>query len=752
SRSIAPFVLTATLLAADPAGAEEGMFLLDRLPAPALKRAGLKVDPTELLRLSRAVVQVASGGTGSFVSPRGLLVTNHHVAYRCLTVLGSRKKHLGLLERGHLARSLAEELPCPGYDLLGVDSMREVTGEVLAAARPGMSWAARFEALRLRQEDLVAACEREGKHICQVAALDGGASYLLSVYRRIRDVRLVYAPPDALGKFGGDVDNWMYPRHTADFTFLRAYVDTKGTDAPHAAANVPLATPLHLRITDDGLTEGAPLEVIGFPARTARHVTSHAARFYLDEQVPRTLEVFRALIQAVTAERTRSADIKRKYASYEAGLQNGLKYYEMSRQGLERWRTLARKLEEEQALTARLAADPKAAAAMRRLLDEIGAVYRRYRAYYPRQLATRWIAGSCPTQRLLHDLARWTREKAKPDRLRKEERYKEKNSYRIAETAERLDREIDRATEGALLLAALRLGMALPAAQRPRSTAALLRRGERELARLEREARRAGKTLAASYRERVGRELPADKLQRAVELMLAGTRLLARDETTAELTRASVLRARVFGGGRAAAAKLGDPLLDYALELEAEITALREGPYREVEQRLETVLHREWVQTVKRPTYPDANFTVRLSYGQARSYRASATGKAHRYLTTLAELLAKDQGKPPFLVPPRLRAAFPARQKSPYLDRRLGDVPVNFTATLDTTGGNSGSPVLDGRGRLVGLLFDGTPESILSDWQFLREEQRAICLDIRFALYLAAVDGATRLLKEIQVE
>ena len=225
------------LLAPGLAVAREGMFLLDKLPAEGLKKSGLKIDARDLRARARAVVLVGSGGTGSFVSPRGLLVTNHHVAYRCIAALGARPEHLGLLERGHLARSEIEELSCPGYDLLVVVDVRDVKQEVLSAVKPKMGWAARFEAIRLKREDLVEACEKDGQHVCEVAPLDGGAGFTLSVYRRIRDVRLVYAPPEALGKFGGDVDNWMFPRHTADFSFLRAYVAPDGSAGAAGRSN-----------------------------------------------------------------------------------------------------------------------------------------------------------------------------------------------------------------------------------------------------------------------------------------------------------------------------------------------------------------------------------------------------------------------------------------------------------------------------------------------------------------------------------
>jgi hypothetical protein len=558
----------------------------------------------------------------------------------------------------------------------------------------------------------------------------------------VRDVRLVYAPPKALGKFGGDVDNWMYPRHTADFTFLRAYVDAKGAGASFARSNVPMSTPVHLALSRHGVRRGSLALVMGFPARTSRHVTSHSVRHYVEASLPPLIELLEGLQRVLDARMKASPDSRRKYASLDAGILNALKYYRMSRQGMARWKVLARKLEQERELA------PKGSAAAA-LLARIDRVFARYRTYHLKLgILDRMVSWAVPSIRMAHDMARWGVEKAKNNRMRKDEQYKDKNVYRILEAAERLERETDLQTEKALLLHFLRSAEKLPPGQRPRSTASLVRWGRRSLAALRASARRNREDLATHYKRTVGVDLARDPLQLAVDQMYGLSRLLAKNDDPKEVARAVALRARVLRMKSADISAFADPLLRFAREVAAERAALREGPHREVEQYLATVLHPQWVKESKRH-YPDANATVRLSYGSVQDYTASATGVRHRYLTTLSGLLAKDRRKFPFRVPRSLRAAYPRRMQSPFVDRTVGDIPVNFTSTLDTTGGNSGSPVLDDRGRLVGLLFDGTPESILSDWQYLEHEQRSICMDIRLALYLAAVDRATRVLEEL---
>lgn len=737
----------ALLLAGAPARAAEGMFLLDDLPGDKLQRSGLKVPLEAISRLSRAVVQVGGGGSGSFVSPRGLLVTNHHVAFGCLTRLDSLPAHKGLMERGYLAQTPEQELSCPGYSLKVVVAVRDVTAEVEEGIPAGTrdNYSQRFEQLRARKEKLRKACEADGAHVCEVTAHNGGTAYTLTTYQRIRDVRLVYAPPHALGKFGGEIDNWIYPRHTADFTFLRAYVDKAGKGAPHAADNVPLSTPVHLAVSRHGVKRGSLVLVVGFPGRTSRHVSSHAVRFNTEVKIPAMLELLPGLIQTLNARREASDEARRKYRGMEWGLQNAVKYYRMSRDGFARWKVLERKLAGEKALLA----GPQGKQA-RALLGEIGGVYRRYRGVYPRLLALSFFSGrAVPTVRTAADIARWAVEKQKRDAKREDERFKDKNIFALLEGSERLEQEVELLTEQALLSHLLALAQKLPRGQRPRCVGALLAETKRTLAALGREARRSKSTAAALCKERFGVTLGDDPLQNAVALLYARTKLLGRSGDEKSVAAAKAFRKKLWQMSAAELSRVDDPLLRFGKAAADEARALREGPLRLVERYLAAVLHPRWVEQVVKPAYPDADFTVRLSLGSVRDYTASATGKKHRYVTDIAGLLAKDKGKEPFLVPDFVKEAAPTRKSSPWADPRIGDVPVNFTSTLDTTGGNSGSAVLDDKGRLVGLLFDGTPESILSDWQYLGSEQRSICMDIRLAAYLATLQGAQTLLEEL---
>ena len=745
------FLLLAILLLARPVAAAEGMFLLDKLPVDALKRAGLKISAKRLLTLSRAVVRVARGGSGSFVSPEGLVVTNHHVAFRCLARINSQKAHIGLLERGFLAKTRAEELHCPGYDLLIVQRVVDVTQRVKQALRPRMSWAQRFEAIRLKKQAIVDACEKSGQHVCSVAALDGGRGFLLTVQRRIRDVRLVYTPPKDLGKYGGDIDNWMYPRHTADFTFLRAYVGKDGKDQPYSKANVSLRTPVYLKVSARGIKRGDLSLVIGFPARTSRHVTSHELNFYAQVQVAAARKVLKRFIELLHREAGQSADSKRKYAALEAGVQNAFKYYKMLDDGMQRWKVMANKRAREQLLFERIKrADAKRHKRLLQLHKEIGKLIETYRGFYHKlntlRRLTAWGSASLATA---HDIVKWGEEKQKPNAMRKKQRYKTKNVEYFLRASRRLEASITAPTEKAILVFFLKENWT-HTDQRLKATRWLLMWSRNQLSALARIATRRKQTLPAAYANRYGTAYSKDPLVRAVDMLYASTRVVATRGGDAEMKKSRGFRDRALKMTARQIDALNDPFLRFAQVVMKEYDALEEGPNKVITQYFRALLHPEWVDALQ-PPYPDANSTVRLTFGRVADYTASATGKWYRFVTDIAGLLKKHRGKFPFNVPARLRAAFNARLSNRFVDRQIKDVPVNFTTTLDTTGGNSGSPILDARGQLVGLLFDGTPEAVISDWQYQAKEQRSICVDIRYALYLASVEKATQLLKELGV-
>ncbi|MBW2736263.1 MAG: S46 family peptidase, partial [Deltaproteobacteria bacterium] len=726
--------------------------LLDKLPAKDLKRSGLKIPVAKLGELSRAVVQVARGGSGSFVSKEGLLVTNHHVAYGCLTRLDAKKAHKGLMQRGYIATSRAKELPCPGYDMLVVERMEDVTAKVKEGLPRGSrrNFKARFKQLRRAKEALRVACEEEQKgSVCEVSQMDGGRLYYLSVYKRIRDVRLVYAPPAALGKFGGDIDNWMFPRHSADFTFLRAYTNAKGMGASYAKGNVPLSTPVHLTVSKQGVKKKSLVLVMGFPGRTSRHAASHRVRYQQAFVMPQVLKLFEGALKVLATRAAQSDEAKRKYASLDARLNNGLKYFKMSKAGFTKWKLLENKLAAEAALKKSERFNKAGGAG---IFAEMGRIYAKAQRLSGTYSNLEWLTRMVSTVRVAYNITRWGREKGLADTERPDNPYKDKNVYRFKEAAQRLEAETEPQTERALLTYFIRQAQQLPRHQRVEAVTWLMGWARKEERATRRAAKKAGmKDTKAFYTKRYGVKPSEDVLERAVQMVFAKSQLVQQSGDKKAIA-AVAFRKKAFTLDAKALSKLKDPLLIFASKLDKQKKELRDGPFAVMEKYLGAVLRERWVEA-KGSSYPDANFTLRLSYGSVRDYTATATGKTHRYITALTGVVAKHQGKKPFNVPSFLREAHKkgAGKASPYRDAEIDDVPVDFTCTLDTTGGNSGSAVLDDHGRLVGLLFDGTPESILSDWQYLHKEQRSIVVDIRYALFLAQLQGAKALLEELAV-
>lgn len=745
-----PIVLvTLALLAAPHVRAEEGMFPVQDLNPrveEAMKGHGLTLDAAELQKLSLAVVQVAGGGTGSFVSKDGLVVTNHHVAFGCIAALNAMEEHKGIAEKGYVAADRAAELPCPGYYMLILDleEVRDITKKVRKASRKKKHWHERFEAERMKKEALVAGCQKSGEHVCEAKDFDGGGTIKLMVYTRLRDVRLVYAPEAAIGKFGGDIDNWMYPRHTGDFSFLRAYVAPDGEAVGHAENNVPYTPKGHLRISTEGVKKGDLTLVMGYPGRTSRFASATGARQYVSRMIPWRGKAYGDLIKILDGLAGAFDTVGRKYAGLMAGLNNATKYYGQLEEGFAKAGLVAKKEAAEAALKETLKGkQAEDFAALNAEMDRIYADLARYDDLLT--LLGRMTSVGASSLRFAHTLVRWGVEKQKPDVKRKEDRFKEKNKHRLYEGADRLELTADLRAEHAILTYWLKRAMALPEDQRPEAVVTLLDTVAEIPGDLGEQILQAGQKRTVRWTDAY---VPPEPEALAAWYLLRSSSLVAWDEAGTDAAKALRRQWLDLPGEKIAA--LDDPLVVFARGLDRDLQLLKEGPYREVEEHLAGELKRQWVDLVGAP-YPDANFTLRLTWGLVKDYHETATGLDHRYVTDLAGILAKETEQDPFIVPEKLKAA--AKNPGPWKDPVIDDVPINFTATLDTTGGNSGSPVMDKQGRLVGLLFDGTPESILSDWQYDDTYQRSICVDIRYALFLAdKVHDAQHILKELGVK
>ena len=709
------------LAAALPALAVEGMWMPQQLPqiSKALKAEGLKIAPEQLAKLTEypmgAVISLG-GCTASFVSPQGLVVTNHHCAYG--SVQYNSKPDRDLLKNGFLAQSFAEELPAaPGTRVFVTESVTDVTAQIMDKAVQAATGAARVKAIESREKAIVAACE-SGPYRCRVAPIYGASQYQLFKQMEIRDVRLVYAPPMGVGKFGGDTDNWMWPRHTGDFSYYRAYVGADGKPADFSPDNKPFQPKYHLKLASSALNEGDFVMVAGYPGRTNRMRLAPEVAFAFGMQQPTRIRMAGESIATIEAATAGRKDAQIAMASTMAGLNNGWKNlqgqqktFEDSPEIMERKnRELAGLKAWVQADAARRAQYAESIATVEKLLAQSQAI----------QKHEALLTGTAP--RLLsaaRQLYKHARQHELPDAER-DSGYQQRDELRMRQGLQVLDRRYDEITDKALVTHFLVQYLAQPAdsLSKPFLAALGLEAGMNEAAIKTRlDALYAGSTLAkgADRMAWLGKA-PAD-FQASTDSFIRAAVALAADDEARQLR-------------------------------DKEIAGLMQPAYASAMQAVVA-----WHASKGEVVYPDANGTLRISFGKVTGRNPGADGTNWTAFTTLRGVLAKATGEGEFNAPAAQIEAIKAYKLDRYGMKSLNSVPVNFLSTLDTTGGNSGSPVLNAKGELVGLLFDGTLDSVIDAWDFNAKLSRSICLDTRYMQWqMKNVDHADRLLKEMGAE
>src|SRR5690554_4210019 len=347
--AVAAFAATS----ASPVHSSEGMWVPQQLPeiAQPLKKAGLRLKPEQLADLTGdplGAVVALGFCTASFVSPEGLVATNHHCAYGAIQLNSSPERNL--LEDGFIAAERGQELSAgPSARIYVMDGIREVTAEIQAAAGD-LAGAPRQQAIEAAQKRLVAECEAEPGYRCTVYSFFGGQTYRLFRQLEIRDVRLVYAPPRGIGNYGGEIDNWMWPRHTGDFSFYRAYVGPDGKPAPYSEDNVPYRPKQHLRLASEPLQAGDFVMVAGYPGRTNRYALYDEFQDVATWQYPVVGQYLRDLVEIVEKAGAADEEIEVKYASTIRSWQNAMKNWAGQLEGFERTGAAGIKRSEEQAV------------------------------------------------------------------------------------------------------------------------------------------------------------------------------------------------------------------------------------------------------------------------------------------------------------------------------------------------------------------------------------------------------------------
>ncbi|MBM2715967.1 S46 family peptidase [Mesorhizobium caraganae] len=689
--------------------AHEGMWMPGQTAevGAAMRADGLQIDPARLRRLDadplNAIVSLG-GCSASFVSPQGLVATNHHCVFGSIQY--NSKEGQDYLTNGFLAKSLGEELPAaPGSRIYVIEDMRDVTAGMLKGVSDKLNGLARYERLDANRKALIAACEGQPNRRCDVGAYYGGASYYLQQKLEIQDVRLVYAPALGIGNFGGETDNWTWPRHTGDFGFYRAYVAPDGSSRPYARDNVPYRPKSWLRIAPEGVQEGDFVMVAGFPATTNRLRTAGEVRFNFGPFEPllqHLLSDYAAQIKQATAG---NRDAQIRYAPILRGVENYEKKLGGDLAGADAIGLNARKANEEKAYRDWVDDDPARQArygAAIRELDAMVAENSRASLEGLRQA----LLGRAQILSSARTLFRWAKEHEKPDEDR-ESGFQDRDRNGTVDQLRQIERGY------------------LPDIDRKLFEAAL-----DEYRRLDAKDR---DTAFETALDQIG----LDRLYADTKLADTATRLgwLGKPATAFEAS--------------------DDPFIKLAVALyPGDIAA--EGVKKDRAGRTQAARAtyvqglRAYRQAIGRPVYPDANGSLRITWGKVTG--RTRDGQIWTPFTTAEGLLAKHTGKGEFDAPDAAVAAIRAKDYGPYVAPALGTLPVDFLSTVDITNGNSGSATLNGRGEFVGLAFDGTLEGVISDWAPDADRNRSIHVDSRFMLWtMDKIDGAGRLLKEMGV-
>lgn len=705
----APALVVVLLLAASfDASAAEGQWLPEQiaeLDQERLKKMGLSLSPDALWDgkgggILRGVVNVR-GCSGGFVSKDGLVATNHHCAYGALQA-ASRVAGTDYLGTGLVAQSRDQEVRAPGLWIQVLESIEDVTKEVRAAADAATDDKARAVAVEQKVNALLLDCEakKPGRR-CRIEPFEMGGRFLQFTTLELRDIRMAFAPPSSLGNFGGEVDNWMWPRHAADVTLVRAYVSKDGAPAEYSPDNVPFQAPAVLPVTAEGVDEGSFVMTCGYPGQTQRYLSAGEVSRQLQQVFPGVISTYGAWIAKQEELGQTAPDVKLKVAARMRSLMNRHKNARGMVAGMERMKLQERRAKEDAAVAKSQGAE---------LTQAMDAVADAYEKTFERDVVLFNLRRILPGLGTAIDLQRRAREAQKPE-VERNPRYMARSEAQLLSDIERNLRDYDDTVEVALLddvLARLRA--------------------------LDGDAKRG--LLLGSFAD------PAVD----GETIVANTQMGDKDEVV------RLFESKTLAQDLANASKT-DRLLALGAVLASAIE-VAEAEHKALEGKLLAIGPKYFgaLKSVKQgPIYPDANGTLRFSYAQVRGY-SSQDGLYALPQTTLDGAIAKHTGVAPFVLPKAVRAKAGDAKNTAWADGELGALPVNFLSTSDTTGGNSGSPVLDGKGRLIGFNFDRVWENIAGDFGYHPSRSRNITVDVRYVLWLLdRVYNATNLLEEMGV-
>ena len=711
-------ILAAVAVFAGSVRADEGMWmlpLLQKMNSKAMKDLGCKLSAKQIYDMNNsslkdAIVQFGGGCTGEIISSDGLLITNHHCGYGSIQKLSSVEHDY--LKDGYWAMNRSEELPCEGLTVTFLEYMKDVTESIEKASKKAMKKyrdSTNVEELAAKAaekaiEEMVADAKKRNPdcNVDIVPFYNDNVIYLI-VSKEYKDVRFVGAPPSSIGKFGADTDNWMWPRHTGDFSMFRVYAGKNNKPAEYSPANVPLRTRnSHLKISIAGIEEGDYTMIMGYPGRTTRFQTSPELKFQIEQNDIRIAA--RTVRQEVMlADMLADPKVKIQYASKYSSSTNGWKKWQGMKLAFDKLNIIGRAEQEENAFSRWVNENDKRKAKYETALDD---------------LANGVAAG-------------------RKDNLAFTTAYESIFKIELTTFALSLSNMFSRnVVAGKDSVAALNDAMkAVTAAYDDYSVAT---------------DRKVAKAMMKFYRENAAPEnYPAGLSEdfATMDIDAFVDNLFDSSDFTSKEKLEKAVAEKGTGIFEDPACAVGKSI--YAQTLAANVRASKSAEDLAAARKTYTAGLLEWKKG--EPSYPDANFTMRLTYGTVKGYSPKDAVR-YRHYTTLDGVMEKeDPDNWEFVVPARLKELWKNEDFGQYA-MAGGKMPVAFLSNNDITGGNSGSPIMNSRGELIGLAFDGNWESMSSDVMFEPDLQRCINVDIRYVLFIVdKFGGAGWLLDEMDI-
>ncbi len=693
--------------------ADEGMFPISELKRLNLQEKGLQLSPEELFNsegvsLLDGICRV-NGCTGSFVSSDGLIITNHHCAFDAIQKASTPTNDL--LANGFIAKTKQEEVRAVGFTVRITESYADVSDQVLSVVSEGMTFLDRTKAIEKRRKELEQAAEAENKGLrAEVAEMFAGKTYVLFLYTYLKDVRLVFAPPISIGAFGGEADNWEWPRHTGDFSFMRAYTAPDGSAAEYSPNNIPFHPKRPIQVSSVGANEEDFVFILGYPGRTVRQKTASFFRFEENVRLPAIVELYAWQISEMEKAGASNREVAIKHASRSKSLANVEKRSRGQLLGLKRTGMVAMREATEAMLQAFIAADDKRQAMFGTLLKDIESVYLEMTEKAPVEIHLKELKNACRALSFAFTLLDAATEREKED-LERETPYMKRN-YDLTVQQLKLDvSDWDKQTDTKMLQGMLERLQKIPAAKDVPG-------------------------LGFLFKDNLSAERVATRFLESTQLGNPEFINECLTKTPEQLM------------------KMEDPLLKLMVQLYPTYKQLRDTD-KEREGRLGQLYGSlvEMKQAFQPSDFiPDANATLRITYGRVRGY--SPADAVYRLpISTLAGVMEKTTGNEPYVSPEALIEKYQAKDFGPFVHPRLGQVPVAILYNTDTTGGNSGSPVFNSKGELVAVNFDRTFEATINDFAWNADYSRSIGVDVRYVLWVTGwVYDAKHLLDEMGVK